>query len=79
MLTLQARTPKSITDPVLLEREIVRIARLGIGIDDEEFVHGMVAVAVPICAADGRIVQPASFATPGREVRWSSCCSTRRS
>ncbi|MGV8866276.1 MAG: IclR family transcriptional regulator [Janthinobacterium svalbardensis] len=64
MLTLQARTPKSITDPVLLEREIVRIARLGIGIDDEEFVHGMVAVAVPICAADGRIVAAVACHAP---------------
>jgi DNA-binding IclR family transcriptional regulator len=64
MLTLEARTPKSITDPVLLEREIVRIARLGIGIDDEEFVHGMVAVAVPICAADGRIVAAVACHAP---------------
>ena len=64
MLSLQARTPKSITDPALLEREIVRIARLGIGIDDEEFVHGMVAVAVPICAADGRIVAAVACHAP---------------
>ena len=56
MMSLQRLTPKTITDPALLEAELGRIAKRGIGIDNQEFVLGMVAVAVPICALDGRVM-----------------------
>lgn len=55
-MTLQRLTPKTIVDTALLEAELDRIAKRGIGIDEQEFVRGMVAVAVPICAADGTTV-----------------------
>ncbi len=56
MMMLKRLTPKTITDPALLEAELARMVKRGIGIDDEEFVLGMVAVAVPIYAPDDRIV-----------------------
>jgi len=45
---LKQFTKRSITDPVQLEEELKRIKRDGIGVDDEEFLPGMVALAVPV-------------------------------
>ncbi len=45
---LKQYTERSITDRVQLEAELKLIKRDGIGIDDEEFVPGMVALAVPV-------------------------------
>ncbi|WP_449433090.1 IclR family transcriptional regulator [Pseudomonas putida] len=53
-LLLTAQTPRSITDVGLLETELERIRARGVGIDSEEFVRGMVAVAVPISNAQGQ-------------------------
>ena len=45
---LKRFTDRTITDPKLLMNELERIAGDGIGIDNEEFIAGMVAVAVPV-------------------------------
>ncbi|SAK81975.1 IclR family transcriptional regulator [Caballeronia hypogeia] len=56
-LTLTKRTHRTLTDQALLEAELDRLAARGVGIDNEEFVLGMVAVAVPITdAASGRVL-----------------------
>lgn len=56
-LTLTRRTHRTLTDSGLLAAELDRLAARGIGIDNEEFVLGMVAVAVPIVdAASGRVL-----------------------
>ncbi len=47
-IALDRLTPKTIVDRHGLETELKRIRGLGIGIDDEEFVRGMVAIAVPV-------------------------------
>lgn len=52
-LALTPQTDRSITDVDLLETELERIRVRGVGIDSEEFVRGMVAVAVPILSAQG--------------------------
>jgi len=52
---LKQYTERSITDPVQLEAELKLIKRDGIGIDDEEFVPGMVALAVPVFNAKNEI------------------------
>jgi DNA-binding IclR family transcriptional regulator len=64
MMPLEKRTPKTITDPVQMEAELGRIAKRRIGIDDEEFVLGMVAIAVPVCADDGRVVAAVACHAP---------------
>lgn len=51
-LTLKRMTPRTITDVSLLDAELDRLAARGIGIDNEEFVRGMVAVGVPVRAPD---------------------------
>ena len=56
-LTLTKKTHRTLTDHTLLETELDRLAARGIGIDNEEFVLGMVAVAVPITeTATGRVL-----------------------
>lgn len=53
-LTLEQRTPNTITDVEVLKKELKRIRRDDIGVDNEEFIQGMVAVAVPLKSDDGK-------------------------
>jgi DNA-binding IclR family transcriptional regulator len=45
---LKRYTDRTITDPELLLDEIKRVEADGVGIDNEEFMTGMVAIAVPV-------------------------------
>lgn len=63
-MCLEKLTPGTITDPILLEQALKRIANSGIGVDDEEFVHGMVAIAVPICSVDGEVIAAVACHAP---------------
>lgn len=47
-LTLEAHTPYTITSLATLEEQLVQIARDNLSTDNEEFLQGMVAIAVPI-------------------------------
>jgi len=51
---LRRYTERTITDPARLIAELARTRKAGIGIDDEEFAAGMVAVAVPVLDERGR-------------------------
>ena len=63
-LQLTRHSPRTITDRRELEDELERIARRGVGIDNEEFVLGMVAVAVPVLGSDGRLVAAVACHAP---------------
>ncbi|MCB1800348.1 MAG: IclR family transcriptional regulator [Gammaproteobacteria bacterium] len=52
---LKRYTDRTITDPKLLNDELSRIELDGIGIDNEEFMTGMVAIAVPVFNASNNI------------------------
>ena len=54
VMTLEANTPTTITTPGDLLAELKQIARQGYALDNEEFVEGMVAVAVPVRDLNGR-------------------------
>ena len=47
-------TPKTITDPKVLDAELARIRERGYSIDDQEVVMGVYCVAVPILDGNGR-------------------------
>lgn len=47
-MPLNRYSPHTIVDRQELDSELDRIARRGLGIDNEEFVRGMIAVAVPV-------------------------------
>jgi len=55
-LELDAKTENTITDDDELLAELRQIARRGYALDNEEFINGMVAIAVPIRDAVGRYI-----------------------
>jgi DNA-binding IclR family transcriptional regulator len=54
-LLLDRRTPNTRTDIVALEADLKRIREIQLGTDEEEFIEGMAAVAVPIVDDQGRL------------------------
>lgn len=63
-IELEGLTPNTITDRKKLEDELARIARAGISTDNEEFIEGMIAVAVPIQDSVGRFVAGLAMHAP---------------
>ena len=53
---LTAYTETTITDPVRLEDELKRIRRDGFAANNEENLAGLIALAVPIHDAEGRVI-----------------------
>ena len=53
-LDFEQYTPNTLTDLEVLKRELKRLRQADIGVDNEEFMQGMVAVAVPLKNGDGQ-------------------------
>lgn len=53
-ITLTANTPQTITSRSRLDEELARLAEKGISTEREEFVTGMVGVAVPVVTQNAR-------------------------
>ena len=68
-LALERKSPKTITDPETLLDELKEVSRRGFAFDDEEFMDGMVAMAVPVKDRDGRFL--AAIACHGPTLRLS--------
>jgi IclR family acetate operon transcriptional repressor len=62
--TLEELTKKTITDTARLKAELIKTRKRGYSTDDEEFMDGMVAVAVPIIDDQGRLVSTLSAHAP---------------
>lgn len=67
--TLETLTSNTITDPERLLAELKGIRRCGYALDNEEFIEGMVAIAVPLHDEDGRYM--ASIGVHGPILRYS--------
>ncbi|WP_018700887.1 IclR family transcriptional regulator [Amorphus coralli] len=61
---LEPRTPNSITDPDRLRAALLQIRADGFATDDEEFMEGMIALAVPVRDTNGRLFATLSFHAP---------------
>ncbi len=61
---LEARTANTITDPDALIAEVTKVRSDGYATDNEEFMDGMIALAVPILDGNGRLVATLSFHAP---------------
>ena len=61
---LEGRTANTLVDPDALEQELDEIARDGFSLDREELFDGMVALAVPVAAADGSFAAAVAFHGP---------------
>lgn len=62
--TLNAKTANTITNPDDLMTAVRTVRAQGYAVDDQEFMDGMVAVAVPICDGMDRLVATLSFHAP---------------
>jgi DNA-binding IclR family transcriptional regulator len=63
-LPLTAETPATITNVERLEHECDRIVRQGYSTDNEEFLLGLIAVAVPVVNAAGVVVAAVACHAP---------------
>lgn len=52
VLKLDRRTPGTIVEASVLVRELERLRKKDIGVDNEEFIAGMVGIAVPVRSTD---------------------------
>ena len=62
--TLKANTGNTITDSDTLIEAIDNVRKNGYSLDNEEFMDGMIAAAVPILDGNGRMVATLSFHAP---------------
>ncbi len=76
-LKLERLTHKTYTEAEELLDELALIARRGYAIDDEEFLDGMVAIAVPVCDSEGRFVAALAFHGPAQRVPIQEAVSKR--
>jgi DNA-binding IclR family transcriptional regulator len=63
-LPLAAHAPNTIVEPRTLRRELQRIARRGYSTDDQEFLVGLVAVAVPVRDGRGQVLAAVATHAP---------------
>jgi len=68
VMTLKAMTKNTITDPEELLTELQKVARQGFAIDNEEFMDGMVAAAVPVRDPSGRYIASLAFHGPVQRI-----------
>ena len=68
---LDAHTPHTLTDPDTLITEIARVRARGYATDAEEFMDGMVAIAVPILDDHGRLMSTLSVHAPTQRMNLS--------
>ncbi len=72
---LERFTDRTLTDLDALERELHKVRRDGYAIDNEEFLPGLLCVAVPVCRGDERpklavaVQAPVMRLTPDRALR----------
>jgi DNA-binding IclR family transcriptional regulator len=63
-LRLERRTPRTITDPAILARELANVRAQGFAIDDEESEIGMRCIAAPIHDETGHVAAAVGIAGP---------------
>lgn len=63
-LKLERRTPATRTEPEDMFADLDQIAQRGYALDEEEFLEGMVAIAVPVLDDAGRFVAALAFHGP---------------
>ena len=71
-LPLERHAPATIVDPAALERELEALRRRDLGIDAEEFIVGLVAVAVPVRDRRGRVAAAVAVHAPAARMPLAS-------
>jgi DNA-binding IclR family transcriptional regulator len=63
-LELERHTERTITDRRALAAELARIRRARVSTDDEEYIAGLVCIAVPVTTPRGRVVASVAVHAP---------------
>ena len=63
-MPLSSYSTNTITEPEILIEALAEIRRDGIGTDNQEFMHGVVCVAVPVIGEDGRSLGGIAISAP---------------
>lgn len=63
-MPLSRYTANTITDVDALKAALKKIRKNGIGVDNQEFMHGVVCVAVPVVKEDGRCIGGIAISAP---------------
>lgn len=71
-IQLESHTKNSILEPSLLHAELDATAKRGYALDNEEYIDGMVALAVPITNEENRLFATLSFHAPCMRVPFAS-------
>ena len=67
-MSLEERTPNTLSHPDRLSEELKQISKQGFALDDQEFIKGMVAAAVPVWDPSGRYFASLAFHGPDQRV-----------
>ncbi len=67
-LTLSRLTSSTLTTPEALLEDLQKIAKRGYSLDEEEFLDGMVAIAVPVTDHAGRFTAALAFHGPTQRI-----------
>lgn len=76
-LKLDRMTPATLTEPQALLAQLDEIARLGYSLDCEEFLDGMVAIAVPVRDPNGRFIAALACHGPSQRIDLSDAIERR--
>ena len=76
-LDLKPLTPKSHTDPSSLLDELAKTRKQGYAIDNEEFMEGMVALAVPVTDPQGRYIASLAMHGPSQRLNLDKAIEER--
>lgn len=68
VLGLEAFTPKTITDPAALRRDLATVRARGCAIDDEESEIGLRCIAAPVRDNYGNVIAAASVSGPAQRL-----------
>jgi DNA-binding IclR family transcriptional regulator len=61
-------TPATLTTPDALRAEIMKVRKQGFGIDNEEFLEGVIAFAMPVRDPQGRLMATIAFQGPTQRI-----------
>ena len=71
-MQLKPRTRNTFDDPDAFLEELARVAKQGYAVDNEEFMDGMIAVAVPVRDKNSRYCASFAFHAPSQRLSLQS-------
>jgi DNA-binding IclR family transcriptional regulator len=66
---LRRYTERTVVDPKLIARQLKQIRTTKVGLDNQEFMPGLIGIAVPVFDSRGRVWATVSMHAP--TVRWT--------